>query len=108
MSFYIDRVRRCAFALALFGLLLSGAADSFAADVQQRIAAHLQAGEFAPALNLARAADRDRADQLLGRIAAAQAAAGLRHAALATARDISDDLVRSSTFSQITSEPIRA
>jgi hypothetical protein len=108
MSLTIERGRRCAAALALFSLLLTGVAVSSAADVPQRVAAHLEAGEFAPALSLAHAANRGQADDLLGQIAAAQATAGLRNAALATAQDISDDLIRSSTLSQITSQPIRA
>ena len=108
MSFCIERVRRTAAALSLFGLLLAAATSGSAADLRQQVAAHIEVGEFAPALKLARAADRNQADPLLGQIAAAQAAAGLRHAALATAGDISDGLIRSSTLSQITSEPVRA
>lgn len=61
----------------------------------EQIAAHLAAGEFAPALaaveKVADAAERDR---LLGKIAMAQAASGGRQASLATLGDMSSDLAR--------------
>ncbi|MCG8585090.1 MAG: DUF1598 domain-containing protein [Pirellulales bacterium] len=59
------------------------------------IDAHLAAGEFAPALAPVRQADEGAArDQLLARIARAQAAGGARSAAVNTAGEIYDDRIR--------------
>ena len=55
-------------------------------DVDRRIAAHLDAGEFAPALRLAEATtDPAGRDARLAHIAAAQRGVGARTAAVATA-----------------------
>jgi len=76
-------------------------------DVQRRFAAHLAAGEFAPALALAQnIADRQQHDALLERLAAAQVQAGARAAAVRTAGEIYDDQVRAAALRRIRSEPV--
>ncbi len=58
--------------------------------------AYLQAGEFAPALALARqTADPPERDQRLAEIAQAQAQAGAKTASLQSASEIGDDRTRS-------------
>ena len=77
-------------------------AQRAAGNLPAQVQAHLAAGEFAPALRLAQQApDRAAADDLLRQVAAAQAAAGHRRAALSTAADISDERVRGGTLSSI-------
>src|SRR5436189_6024182 len=67
----------------------------FAAEPAARVRERLAAGELGPALSIARAVgDPAARDQLLGEIAAAQAEAGGRRAALDTTADISSDLAR--------------
>jgi len=91
----------------------AGAADNDAADdastaVARQLAAHLQAGEFGPALDLAahaRAADRD---QWLDAIANAQYDAGMSSDALRTAAAIQDEQFRSAAFDQLTDRPLTA
>ena len=73
----------------------------------QRLAAHLAAGEFGPARQIAnRAGDLGQRDAGLQRIAAAQAALGLQRASLNTAADIADDRIRSATFGAIARQPL--
>ena len=91
--------------IGVFLVLLAPAARLQAQDA--RIQAHLDAGEFAPALALARgAATREDRDAGLARIAAAQARAGARNAALQTAAEISDDQARSDAVAQIAAQPL--
>lgn len=74
-----------------------------------KLKAHLDAGEFAPALEIARqAADVRQRDALLGQVAASQAAAGLRNSALATASMMESDVARSSAASSASSAPPRS
>ncbi len=88
---------------------LSGPAAAQQANLDQRFAAHLAAGEFAPAMALAfAAADPQQHDALLERLAAAQAQAGARGAALRTAAEIYDDQVRAAALRRIRSEPVGA
>ena len=79
------------------------------AATPQAIADCIQAGEFGPALALARRldvpADRDRELQM---IAAAQARAGAQTASYHTAAEISDDLVRSQVVREAAEEPLAA
>src|SRR5262245_58972562 len=78
----------------------------FAGDPAAEVAARLGAGEFGPALAAAGAAgNAQQRDQLLGKIAAAQAGAGATSASLDTAADISSDLVRRAALSQLGSQP---
>lgn len=71
-------------------------------DAEDRLSAHLTAGEFAPALVLAQQIpDPVRRDQALARIAQAQAGGGIRRAALDTAGSMSDDRLRTSVLDTI-------
>jgi hypothetical protein len=80
-----------------------------AQDADARIQAHLQAGEFAPALALARqAADVRQRDAWLGQIAAAQAQAGARDASFRSAAEIGDDRARARTLAQAAATPLGA
>src|SRR2546430_2270740 len=68
---------------------------SFAAEPAAQVRERLAAGEFGPALSIAHAVgDPAARDPLLGEIAAAQAEAGGRRAALDTVAEISSDLAR--------------
>lgn len=90
--------------LAALLCLISAAAQ--AADPAANVAAALAAGEFGPALAAAGAVgDAAQRDQLLGKIAAAQAGAGARSASLETAYDISSDLARRAALNQVVSQP---
>jgi hypothetical protein len=67
---------------------------------------HLNAGEFAPAIALARSVpDRARRDQLLAAVARAQAEAGVPNAALATLHSVADDRIRSYALDEIAGRP---
>ncbi|MCU0880112.1 MAG: DUF1598 domain-containing protein [Pirellulaceae bacterium] len=67
-----------------------------------QIDAHLAAGEFGPALAAATALPEAAArDALLGKIAAAQAAAGARAGSLATTAEIGSDLARERALDQM-------
>jgi hypothetical protein len=74
------------------------------------VQARIDAGEFGPALAAAGAVnDPAQRDKLLGNIAAAQAGAGGRRAALDTASDISSDLARKAALgSMAASSPSRS
>src|SRR5262245_19277397 len=75
---------------------------TFAADPAADVQARLAAGEFGPALAAAQAVkDAAQRDKLLGEIAAAQAAAGGRRAALDTAADMSSDLARKAALGSL-------
>jgi hypothetical protein len=90
------------------GVLVAFPPHSRQATAQDaQIQAHLAAGEFAPALALARRlpARADR-DAWLGRIAAAQARAGAQNSAIRTAGEISDDQVRTNTLSDLAAVPV--
>lgn len=95
-------------AASVVGFLgLSGPAAAQDATVQQRFAAHLAAGEFAPAMAMALGApDVQQRDALLERLAAAQAQAGARAAALRTAAEIYDDQLRAAALRGIRAEPV--
>jgi len=91
------------------GLVLVTAAAVFvfdalvcAADPAAEVEARLAAGEFGPALAVAGAiADPALRDKMLGNIAAAQAGAGGRRAALDTASDMSSDLARKAALGSL-------
>ena len=90
-------------------LLLSVTVPAVAAgDPQEaRMRAHLDAGEFAPALGIARqAGDEQQRDALLTQVATAQARAGARDAALRTAGEMYDDRARSAALAQLAAEPL--
>jgi len=85
---------------ATVGLFVSVAASgavlaSSPQDQQEQLRAFLEAGEFAPAVDLARqTTDPKQRDALLGQVVEAQAAAGAREASLLSASEISDDRAR--------------
>lgn len=67
----------------------------------------LDAGEFAPALEMARnATDPVQRDEWLGQIASSQARAGARGASFQSASYINDDRLRSSSFHDAGSQPL--
>jgi len=85
-------------------LISTGWSESccIAADTAKTIQAHLDAGEFGPALALAKTLpDPIQKDQWQARIAATQAAAGARYAALQTGSAIRQDTLRSQAFDSI-------
>ncbi len=64
-------------------------------EQQEQLRAFLEAGEFAPAVDLARrTTDPQQHDALLGQIVQAQASAGAREASLLSASEIGDDRAR--------------
>ena len=76
------------------------------ADANANLQAHLAAGEFGPAIQLAGALnDAGQRDQALGAIAAAQIAAGATRGSLHTAYDISSDVARQSVLDQFGPRP---
>lgn len=77
--------------------------DATAARIQE----HLAAGEFAPALELARqAAGPAERDRWLAQIARAQAAIGARDASLRTAAGIASDQARAGALAEMAAQPI--
>jgi hypothetical protein len=73
-------------------------------ETQARIGRHLQAGEFGPALALARAIPQPAArDRMLATIAQAQAQAGARGAALTTLGSVQNDHLRTSALDRLSS-----
>ncbi len=71
------------------------------------IKARIEAGEFAPALDMARrAAVVEQRDAYLAQIAMGQAQAGIREASVYTAGEISDDRTRSQVLSRVAAEPL--
>jgi hypothetical protein len=96
----------------MFVLLLVSVAAANAADTPQPqaakepIQAFLEAGEFAPALDLARkCTDAKQRDAMLGRIAQAQASAGARHASLLSVSEMTDDRARAGTLKEMAATP---
>ncbi|MFT5525728.1 MAG: hypothetical protein ACI9HK_003698 [Pirellulaceae bacterium] len=82
----------------------SGQQPNLAAQVQ----AHLAAGEFGVATNLARQTPANQQNTLLAQIARAQAIGGARPGSLRTAAGIVDDVVRQQTFQNLANQPIHA
>ena len=94
------------------GVVLAAAVDwttSYAADAvspEALIQAQLAAGEFAPALDLARnAQDPHQRDAWLAQIAAAQAEAGALDAAVQAAGEIGDDRARARSLARTAVAP---
>ncbi len=76
-------------------------------DTETRIRRHLQAGEFGPALALAKAIPQPAVrDPQLAAIAQAQAGSGARNAALRTLSGVRDDRVRTYALDQIAGSPV--
>lgn len=91
--------------VAVTGMLLI-ANPAAAQDAAQRVEAHLQNGEFAPAVAAARQAAPGQRDQLLSRIAAAQAEAGHRVGAFDTMADMTSDTARADALTGIANRPM--
>lgn len=92
-------LRPCIAAIGALVLLVALACPAIADDLAGQVDARLAAGEFGPAIEAAGAAgDRAGRDQLLGRVAAAQAAAGASEGSLSTAAGIAGDLARKSAL----------
>lgn len=83
---------------------LPAAADPASGD-DPLLAEQLATGEFAPALAGTERAAPEKRDARLGAIAQAQAQAGERRAALATAGSMRDDVLRSRTLSESSASP---
>jgi hypothetical protein len=80
-----------------------GQQQNFAAQVQ----AHLAAGEYGVAANLARQAPANQQNALLAQVARAQANGGAKSGSLSTASGIVDDVVRQQTFQNLANQPIQ-
>ncbi|HIQ22969.1 MAG TPA: DUF1598 domain-containing protein [Planctomycetes bacterium] len=94
-------------AAAMLGVWLWGGATGPACGQGAAIQARLAAGEFAPALALARQLpEREERDVWLARIAGAQAQTGATRAALRTAEEISDDRVRAQALAAVATVPV--
>jgi hypothetical protein len=94
---------------ALLAALSWSIPSATAAASDALLNAQLAAGEFAPALELARnAADPRQRDAWLAQIAAAQAEAGALDAALRSAADIGDDRARARTLARTAAAPLGA
>ncbi len=115
LSFPSAPVGWCAVGLiALVGLSLSslaatrpeeGAPTSVSADSDARFASHLAAGEFGLAHQLIEQIAGPARQGRLKQLAAAQAGAGARDAAIATVAKLDDDLDRSAVLAQIGNFP---
>lgn len=96
------------------GLLLAAALVWFAPrsargveDNVEAVSAHVAAGEFGPALTMARnVADPTLRDRLLGEISAAQAEVGAERASMATLLDVRNDLTRNSLTRALRERPV--
>ena len=71
------------------------------------IKARIEAGEFAPALDIARRVSTvEHRDAYFAQIAMGQAQAGIREASIYTTGEISDDRTRSQVLSRVAAEPL--
>jgi hypothetical protein len=89
------------------GLLAAGTAfPSPPQEHQNQVQAFLDAGEFAPAIDLARrTTDTKQRDDLLGQIVHAQASAGAKDASILSASEISDDRARKRALGNAAASP---
>jgi len=96
--------------IALLGALADPPAEAAEpGGAGARIQEHLAAGEFAPALDLARqAATPEERDRWLAQIAQAQAGAGAREASLRTAAEITSDRARTGALAEMAAQPVGA
>jgi hypothetical protein len=74
-------------------------------DIGQKFAAHLAAGEFGPAKQLANQGGSSR-DRMFQQLSAAQSRAGARFGSLSTAADIGNDVQRQSAYSELSNHPV--
>jgi len=88
-------------------LFVMSAGVAFAQAPDGLIQAHVDAGEFAPAMAMARGiADPARQNAWLARIAAAQARAGARPSAFRSLAEISDDRARGAAVDRVAAQPL--
>jgi hypothetical protein len=79
------------------------------ANLATRVAAYVEAGEFAPAFKLAQQApSRDARDKLLAQVARAQNQSGALAASFSTAAEMEGDVSRSTTLKDLSSTPVGA
>ncbi len=107
-SFAARLIRVRAFMTLSILLAFCLAAAGFAADAEdaeQRFAAHLSAGEFGPARQIANQARGSR-DGMLRQLAVAQARAGVRGGSLSTVADIHNDTQRGSAYGELAGHPL--
>jgi len=84
---------------------VAAGADAASTGPLALVTEYVEAGEFAPAIALANdQADARLRDQMLSHVARAQAGAGAHRDSLSTAGQIRDDLLRSDTLRQASSE----
>ncbi len=101
-------LRLAALAFGLMPVVISPAVAQVGGNVPAQINAHLDAGEFGPALALARALpDPAQRDRMLAAIANAQAGGGAQNAALGTVGSMTDDRLRSGAVDQIGGQLVR-
>jgi len=79
-----------------------------AEETQQQIRDFAAAGEFGPAMELARGAEREVRDEALATIARAQASGGGYKASYNTLAEVSDGRVRSKALSEVAATPVGA
>src|SRR5262245_23256278 len=93
--------------LVLALVLARTASVAKAADDADSARAFIEAGEFAPALDLAKSMDNKagQRDAVIAQVAQGQAAAGDRRAAIATVAAIDDDRVLSKTLAAVGFQP---
>ena len=96
---------------AILAVLVSASARPAVAEAPQGddaiLRAYLDAGEFAPAMDMARRAPRrPPRDAWLGEIAVAQAGLGARRSSLASAGEIGSDRARAEPFRGYADEPL--
>jgi hypothetical protein len=97
--------------VALFCVVALTVASAPAAQPagEDALRAHLAAGEFGPALALARqAANPQQRDAMLAQVALAQAQAGARDAGLRSTAEIQNDLARSQALAAMNAQPMGA
>ena len=105
-SWRLHRQSTWVVAFVLSGSLLGAYVCAAEPDggISGRVAAHLAAGEFGPALQIAnRARDASQRDRWLQDIAQGQFLAGARSASFRTAYNIQNDRVRAGTYQQLAS-----
>ncbi len=96
---------------ATVGLLIAAlvvtAAGAAEPPQEAMVRARLEAGEFAPALQLAqRANDPQKRNAWLAQIATSQARVGAREASLQSLAEIGDDRIRARALSDVAAEPL--
>ena len=103
--------RTLAFLVAATFALVAFENVAIGKDSEPTAEAYIEAGEFAPAINLANAAADGapaKRDAILAAVSQAQAVAGDRRAALQSASQIGDDRMLSDTLGVVRTQPMKA